>query len=365
MGTFTRFGKTFLAGLCAAILLAGAAGQAAHAQTKARTVTWDEQSLFIDGKREVIWSGEFHPFRLPDTNGWRDIYRKMKASGFNTVALYIYWGYHSPAPGVYDFTGIRDMDLAIRMAEEEGLYVIVRPGPYINAELSRGGFPGYLARQTAVARTDDPAYLKAADEWLTQINAIIAKHQITRGGNVILYQVENELFDTSDTHRRYMDHLIKKVKADGIDVPLFHNSPNRLPNWVPANSGTYFTVAAPGLDLYAYDGYPGGNCENKPEPGTPPLAPNYGIYGAEQPAVGSLASPKTPGFAAEYGAGWFDFWGSIGNYECNARRMGPGYVRTVYGADIINRITIHNVFLAFGGTTWGWLPASVVYTSYD
>jgi beta-galactosidase GanA len=365
MGIFTRLGKGLLSWACAAVLLAAASALPAPAHAQAKKVTWDNQSLFIDGKREIIWSGEFHPFRLPDTNGWRDVYRKMKASGFNTVALYFYWGYHSPAPGVYDFTGIRDMDLAIRMAEEEGLYVIVRPGPYINAELSRGGFPGYLARQTAVARTDDPAYLKEADAWLTAIDAIIAKHQITRGGKVILYQVENELFDTSDVHRRYMDHLIKKVRADGIDVPLFHNSPNRLPNWTPANSGTYYTVAAPGLDLYAYDGYPGGNCENKPDPGSPPLAPNYGIYGENLPAIGSLASPKTPGFAAEYGAGWFDYWGSIGNYECNARRMGPGYVRTVYGADIINRITIHNVFLAFGGTTWGWLPASVVYTSYD
>ena len=270
MSIFRHWGKTLLSAVCAAMVMAAGLATTAQAQSAPRKVTWDNQSLFIDGKREIIWSGEFHPFRLPDTNAWRDIYRKMKASGFNSVALYFYWGYHSPAPGQYDFTGIRDMDLAIRMAAEEGLYVIVRPGPYINAELSRGGFPGYLARQTAVARTDDPAYLKEADAWLSQINAIIAKHQITRGGNVILYQVENELFDTSDVHRRYMDHLIKKVKADGIDVPLFHNSPNRLPNWVPANSGTYYTVAAPGLDLYAYDGYPGGDCKNKPDPGTPP-----------------------------------------------------------------------------------------------
>ncbi|MDC7682118.1 beta-galactosidase [Asticcacaulis sp. BYS171W] len=354
--------------LCLAASSGAAAVRAADAPVIAsstKAVSWDEHSLMINGHREFIWSGEFHPFRLPDTNAWRDVYRKMKASGFNTVALYFNWGYHSPAPGAYDFTGIRDMDLAIRMAEEEGLYVIVRPGPYINAEVSRGGFPGYLARQTGVARTMAPDYLKEADDWLTHINAIIARHQISRGGKVILYQVENELFDTSDEHRRYMDHLIKKARADGIDVPLFHNSPNSLPNWVPQGSETYYTVAAPGLDLYAFDGYPGGSCNEKGEVGAHNPAPNNGIYSTTQPQIGSLASPKTPGFAAEYGAGWFDYWGSVGNYECNAKRLGPGYVRTFYGANIINRVTIHNIYMAFGGTSWGWMPASVVYTSYD
>jgi beta-galactosidase GanA len=357
---------TALAFILWGVITGGAVARAPEVATaRVADITWDAQSLMIDGKRTFIWSGEFHPFRLPDTDGWRDVYRKMKASGFNTVALYFNWGYHSPAPGVYDFTGIRDMDLAIRMAEEEGLYVIVRPGPYINAEVSRGGFPGYLARQTGVARTMAPDYLKEADDWLSHINAIIAKHQINRGGKVILYQVENELFDTSDTHRRYMAHLIKKARADGIDVPLFHNSPNSLPNWVPQGSETYYTVAAPGLDLYAFDGYPGGSCNEKGEVGTHNPAPNNGIYSTTQPQAGALASPKTPGFAAEFGAGWFDYWGSVGNYECNARRLGPGYVRTFYGANIVNRITIHNIYMAFGGTSWGWMPASVVYTSYD
>ena len=143
--------RRLLGTLSAVVLMMMAAG-GAMAQITPPKVTWDAQSLMIDGKREFIWSGEFHPFRLPDPQAWRDVYRKMKASGFNSVALYFNWSYHSPAPGVYDFTGIRDMDLAIRMAEEEGLYVIVRPGSYVNAELSRGGFPGYLSRQTGVAR---------------------------------------------------------------------------------------------------------------------------------------------------------------------------------------------------------------------
>ena len=108
--------------------------------------------LTEDGKRQVIWSSEMHAFRLPSPDLWRDILQKMKASGFNSVALYFSWGFHSPKRGVYDFTGIRGIDRLLDMAAEEGLYVITRAGPYVNAELTRGGFPGWLVNQRARQR---------------------------------------------------------------------------------------------------------------------------------------------------------------------------------------------------------------------
>jgi beta-galactosidase GanA len=119
-------------------------------------VSFDGHSLMIDGQRKLIWASEFHPFRLPSPDLWRDILQKMKASGFNTVTFYFDWNYHSPKQGVEDFSGIRDMDRLLTMADEEGLYVITRVGPYVNAELARGGFPGWLQNQRAQARTDDP-----------------------------------------------------------------------------------------------------------------------------------------------------------------------------------------------------------------
>src|SRR5262245_60637621 len=76
----------------------------------AHQVTWDQHSLLLDGKRTFIWGGEIHPFRLPSPSLWRDILEKMKASGYNTVSFYFDWGYHTPKPGVYDFTGVRDLD---------------------------------------------------------------------------------------------------------------------------------------------------------------------------------------------------------------------------------------------------------------
>jgi beta-galactosidase GanA len=343
--------------------------QAFAAATKPRNqpkkVSWDEHSLMVDGKRIVVWSGEVHPFRLPNPSLWRDVMQKMKAIGFNGVAFYFDWGYHSPAPGVYDFSNVRNVERALEIAEEEGMYIIARTGPYVNAELTGGGYPGWMFRNKAEARTDDPAYLSAVDEWMTQINAIIARHQITTGGgNVIAYQLENELGKVEPKHVRQMEHLAKKARADGITVPTFHNAAGRLPDWTPKQSSAPWANPGP-TDLYAFDGYPGGTCNVHADPSGPNKAPDWGIYGKNMPKIGALASPKTPGFAAELGGGWFDYWGSNGTYNCTSERQGKGYQRVFYGTNLINRITIHNVYMTFGGTSWGWLGGPVVYTSYD
>ena len=144
-------------------------------------VGYDKYSLLVDGRRLVLWSGEMHPFRLPSPSLWRDVLQKMRAHGFNAVSVYVAWNYHSPGPGQYDFTGVRDLDLFLRTAAETGLYVILRPGPYINAEVDGGGFPGWLTATAGRARTSDPAYLSYVDEWLTEVNAIAARHLFTNG----------------------------------------------------------------------------------------------------------------------------------------------------------------------------------------
>lgn len=331
-------------------------------------VSYDARSLMIDGKRTIIWGGEFHPFRLPSPDLWRDILQKMKATGFNTVALYFDWGYHSPRQGVYDFSGIRDLDRLLTMAEEEGLYVITRAGPYVNGELTRGGFPGWLVNQRARARTDDPDYLAAVDEWLTKIHAIIARHQIngdrTRTGGVILHQIENELALTTPAQRRYMDHLHAKARADGITVPIFHNDQGRNGYWVPESSQVAKVVHGPN-DMYAFDGYPGGTCTVEGRPTRDVAAPDWGYYGPGGARGGASASPDTPGFLAEFGGGWFDYWGSNGGYECNAVQRGKRFQRVFYGTNLANGIGIQSFYMTYGGTSWGWLPAPVVFTSYD
>ncbi|MFD0517955.1 beta-galactosidase [Paractinoplanes durhamensis] len=336
-----------------------------HNASTAKTVSFDQYSMIIGGERTFVWSGEMHPFRIPSVALWRDTLEKMKATGFNTVSFYFNWAYHSPAPGVYDFTGVRDMDRLLTIAEQVGLYVIARPGPYINAEVDGGGFPAWLTTQAGRARTDAPDYLAATDEWQSAIDAIIAKHQITNGtGSVILYQVENELAATGTAQRNYLQHLYDKARLDGIEVPIFHNDKGRNGYWVPASSTVPGTVPGP-LDMYAFDGYPGGTCRTDGTVGSPSAAPDWGIQGAGGAKGGATASPNTPGFVAEFGGGWFDYWGSVGTYPCTGVREGNGYERVFYGTNIANRITVQNFYMTVGGTSWGWLPAPVVYSSYD
>ena len=104
-------------------------------------VTFDKYSLIIDGKRTFIKSGAFHYFRTPGEDMALDRFQKMKAGGYNTVDIYFNWNYHSQKQGEYDFSGIKDVRKVLQAAKEAGLFVIARPGPFINAEVNAGGLP--------------------------------------------------------------------------------------------------------------------------------------------------------------------------------------------------------------------------------
>ncbi|AQS69763.1 beta-galactosidase [Streptomyces pactum] len=179
-------------------------------------VALDRYSLLIDGRRLALWSGEMHPFRLPSPSLWRDVLQKMRAYGYNAVNARLAWNQHSPAPGEYDFSGVRDLDLFLRTAAETRMYVVLQPGPYIGADVDAGGLPGWLTATGARARTLDPAYLRHADEWLSRVNAVAARHQYTRGtGTVLLYRVDAP-------RRARLTRLHDRLRADGIEVPLLH-----------------------------------------------------------------------------------------------------------------------------------------------
>src|SRR4051794_16234364 len=228
-------------------LVVALGGRAAPARADTHAVTWDKYSLMIDGKRVYVWSGEFHPFRLPNPDLWRDILQKMKANGYDAVSIYVDWAYHSPKPGVYDFSGVRDMDKFLDIAQQVGIYVIARPGPYINAEVDAGGYPGWLTTKAGTARSNNATYLSYVDEYLSQIDAILARHQVTNGtGPVVLYQIENEYANNTSNAAGIgsMKHLYDKVRADGITVPIFHNDKGRNGFWTPG--GFTATTACPG-----------------------------------------------------------------------------------------------------------------------
>src|SRR4051812_38808840 len=117
LAAVTRY-RSHLAAVVAAILGVTTLVAPRPAAAATHTITWDRYSLMIDGQRTFVWSGEFHPFRLPSPSLWRDELQKLKAHGYNAVSIYFDWGYHSPARGVYDFTGVRDMDQVLALAQE-------------------------------------------------------------------------------------------------------------------------------------------------------------------------------------------------------------------------------------------------------
>jgi glycosyl hydrolase family 35 len=212
----------------AVALVAGCLASPAHAAGRhTHTIAYDRYSFSLDGQRVWLWSAEFHYYRLPNPDLWRDQLEKLKAAGFNAVSLYFSWAYHSPAPGVFDFSGVRDLDRLLDIADEVGLYVLARPGPYINAELDSGGYPAWLTTQAGRARTAADDYQAAWEEWFAAVNRIIARHQFTDGrGPVVLFQIENE-YDGSDA--AYMEELKAAARRDAITVPLFHNDKGRNP----------------------------------------------------------------------------------------------------------------------------------------
>ncbi|KUN89027.1 beta-galactosidase [Streptomyces bungoensis] len=333
------------AGMTAPAAARGAGGRTAAAQSDGRapahTVSLDGYSFLVDGKRTYLWSGEFHYFRLPSPDLWRDIFQKMKAAGFNSTSLYFDWGYHSPKPGVYDFSGVRDVDRLLDMAQEAGLYVIARPAPYINAEVDSGGLPGWLTTKAGHNRSDDPQFLKYADEWLTRIDRILARHQLTNGtGSVIAYQVENEYYNGSAAGRSYMKHLEDKARADGITVPLTGN-----------NNGT-FNSGAGALDVDGPDSYPQGfDCSNPTKwNGVPDI-------GYDHPDGKPLYSP-------EFQGGAFDPWGGPGYDKC-AQLIDDRFANVFYKQNIAVGATAQSFYMTYGGTNWGWLGMPENYTSYD
>src|SRR5690625_2546244 len=213
-------------------------------------VTWDEHSFLIDDDRLLIYSSEIHPWRVPAPAQWRDLLQMVKATGYTAVSFYFFWGLHQTTPGgAFDFQGIKDVDLLLTMAAEEGLYVIARPGPYVNAEISMGGLPAYMTNREAPLRSTDPENFADSCAWLSAINEIIAKHQVTDGGgSVLMYQVENELIAEDEERSAFLRGLADHVRSTGITVPMFHNDYGL--------GGRFKDVDAHHLDFYAYDHYP-------------------------------------------------------------------------------------------------------------
>jgi beta-galactosidase GanA len=304
-------------------------------------VSYDQYSLMIGGSRVFITAGEFDPWRTPSPSLWLDDLQKMKADGYNAVTVYFDWDYSSPSPGVYDFSGVRDMNEFLNLAQLAGLYVIARPGPYINAETDGGGVPSWVLTSPNGYRSDTEPYLSAALQWQEEIDSIIAPHQITKGGDVILYQIENEYTGQGTSADQYMADLEQQATSDGIDVPFTFNQ--------CCGAQTY-TSGLGAVNISGQDNYPlGFDCADTSSFGQPYGYPSY---------------TGMPIYIPEFQGGSFDGWGGSGYANCYTM-TGPDFENVYYKNNIAQGVTMQSNYMGVGGTNWGWLPDPDVYTSYD
>jgi len=282
----------------------------------------------LKGKPFQILSGELEYARIPRAD-WRDRLRKVRAMGLNTVTVYVFWNLHETRPGVFDFSGQNDVAEFLREAQKEGLYVVLRPGPYVCAEWDLGGYPAWLLKDSIAAdsskpsmllRSSQPEYLAAARRWMLRLGEELAPLQASRGGPIIAVQVENEYgsFNVKEDRQQYLRQVLQMVRDAGFGESM----------------------------LYTADGG-----EELPSGSIPGLlaAIDFGT-GDELHEVPLLQTfqPNAPVFIAEYWDGWFDHWGE--KHQVTNAAVQESELRTA-----IEKGYSISLYMVEGGTSFGWM----------
>lgn len=182
-----------------------------------------------DNKPIQIISGEMHYNRIPHQY-WQHRFKMLKAMGLNSVATYVFWNTHETEPGKWDFEGDKNLREYIKLAGQEGLHVILRPGPYACAEWEFGGYPWWLQNVEGMElRRDNAQFLKYTDIYINRLFQEVGDLQITNGGPIVMVQVENEfgsyVSQRKDIplieHRAYNAKIKDQLSKAGFNVPLF------------------------------------------------------------------------------------------------------------------------------------------------
>lgn len=176
-------------------------------------------ALIINGQPTILLCSSFFYFRMPRAY-WRRRMQELKRSGYNAIDVYFPWNYHEVTPGVWDFSGEKDVAAFLKLAAEEQLYVVARPGPYICSEWDGGGVPIWVHMQSHAVRQYDEQYLAMFQQWMDRILPIIRTYQLGHEGSIVLLQLENELdlFPCRHAHR-YMEAIRDMADHYAIEVP--------------------------------------------------------------------------------------------------------------------------------------------------
>ncbi len=306
------------------------------AQSPPHTFTTVGQDFKLDGQPIQLIAGEMHYQRIP-REYWQNRLQTAHAMGLNAVSVYCFWNDHEPAQGRFDFkTGNRDLSTFIKMAQAEGLWVILRPGPYACAEWEFGGYPWWLLKEKdLVVRSKDPRFLSAAEKYILELGNQVSGLQITNGGPIIMVQVENE-YGSYGSDKEYMSLTRDMFVKAGFNVPLF-------------------TADGP---VQCKDGYlpgilPAINGETNPD--------------ALVDTVNKYNNGSGPYFIPEYYPGWLDHWG-----EPKSKVKTNDVVKDI--KVLLESGVSFNFYMLHGGTNFGFMnganynretPIQPDITSYD
>jgi beta-galactosidase len=291
-------------------------GLIVYASAQQHSFALGDSAFLLDGKPFQMISGEMHYPRIPH-EAWRDRMKMAKAMGLNTIGTYIFWNLHEPQKGKFDFSGSNDIAAFVKIAQEEGLWVILRPSPYVCAEWEFGGYPYWLQNEKGlVVRSKEPLYIEEYRKYINEIGKQLAPLQINHGGNILMVQIENE-YGSYDNDASYLD-LNRKMFIDaGFDGLLYTCDPasdlvkGHLPGLLPAVNGI-----------------------DKPAQVKKIINDNHG--------------GKGPYYIAEWYPAWFDWWGTQ-HHTVPAEKYTTG-LDAVLGAGISI-----NMYMFHGGTTRGFM----------
>lgn len=291
--------------------------------------------FILNEKPFSIYSGEMHYPRVP-SQYWKHRLQMMKAMGLNTVTTYVFWNYHEEEPGKWNFSGEKDLRRFIKTAQEVGLYVIIRPGPYVCAEWEFGGYPWWLQKNKSLEiRRDNKAFLEECEKYIRQLAKQIVPLQINNGGPVIMVQAENEFGSyvaqrkdiPLEEHRKYSHKIKEMLVKEGISVPLFTSDGSSL--------------------------FKGGSID-----GALPTANGESDIDVLKKSINEYNGGKGPYMVAEYYPGWLDHWAEP-------------FVK-VTTEDVVKQTELYikngvsfNYYMIHGGTNFGFTSGANYNKDHD
>ena len=278
-------------------------------------------SFYLDGQEFKILSGAIHYFRIQPEDWYHSLYN-LKALGFNTVETYVPWNMHEPKKGQFDFQGILDIEKFLQIAQDLGLYAIVRPSPFICAEWEFGGMPAWLLTEDMRIRSSDASYLRAVADYYDELLPRLVPRLLDKGGNILMMQVENE-YGSYGEDKDYLRAIRQMMLDRGVDCPLF------------TSDGPWRATLRAGT-LIEEDLFVTGNFGSKADYNFAQMQEFFDEHGKKWPLM-----------CMEFWDGWFNRW-----KEPIIKRDPEELAQAVH--EVLKQGSI-NLYMFHGGTNFGFM----------